>query len=256
MTDIFAELDADAAKAQVTSAPTDAESSRVGQLGAELAFLDERILKGNTLLRMLAERREQIVRKELVDAMDAIGQDKMGLPAHNADIEVVDYVKAGLPNPDTAKTAEDAAEMARLRAEGLAWLSAEGHEGVINTTLAVVMPKGTLPLARIMARTVLELFDANATVDSRLAWLHEAEVEKGQQSPGLLGWLALRNEPGIDPGSASIQEGVHWATLTSLLKDLLRRKDEHRKNPDELPLEALGATVGRMAVIKPRKEKK
>ena len=253
MTDIFAELDADAARAQVTSAPTDAESSTIGKLGAELALIDERLDKWGQVAKMLEERKNEIQFKLLVDAMDAVGQDRMGLPQHNADIVVVDWYRAGLPNPDTAKTREEADEKARLRLEGLNWLSENGHEGVVNTVLKIAMPKGSLPLARIMARTMMELFDANATPESRIAWLDTAEIEEGQQTPGLLGGLKSRNEPGVDPGSASIEEGVHWATLTSLIKDLVTKQ---KINPDELPKEALGATVGRKAEIKKRKTNK
>lgn len=253
MTDIFAELDADAARARVDSAPTDSESSTIGRLGAELGQIEDRLEKWGAVAKQLEERRNEIQFKLLVDAMDAVNQDKMGLPQFNADIEVVDWFRAALPNPDNAKTREEADQMALLRAEGLAWLADNGHDDVISTVLKVTMPKGSLPTARIMARTLMQLFDVNATVDSRLAWLHEAEIEEGQQSPGLLGWLATRNEPGIDPGSASIDEGVHWATLTSLVKDLVTKQ---KINPEELPKEALGATVGRKAVIKKRKAKK
>ena len=253
MTDIFAELEADAARAQVTSAPTDAESSTIGKLGLELAQIEDRLEKWGAVAKMLEERREIIMRRELVDAMDAIGQDKMGLPQFNCDIVTGDYVKAGLPNPDSnpKDTLEEKQRKAELRAEGLAWLADEGHDGVIATTLMLSMPKGSLELAEVMQRTLVALFGRDATVNSRLEFLMEEMDENDPESIGLLQHLAERNAPGIDPASVGIDESVHWATLTSLVKDLLKKEGS-----DKIPMEALGASSGRIAKIVKRKAAK
>lgn len=224
-----------------TRAPTPEDSLRLTALGQELVQIDERLKKWKLLAEELNLRKTKIQMQEMVDLMDEIGQDIIGLPnegEYGVDLVLSDYVKAGLPNP--GEKDDDFAEKMELRRQGLEWLG-EHAEGLINTTLAVTMPKGSLPHARVMRDTIVQLFGVESTPARRAEYLSEV----------LEPYLLERNEPGIQPGSVSIEEGVHWATLTSFVKEQVKKP-----GAEELPLDALGATVGRIVTIKPRKKPK
>lgn len=233
--DIFEQMESDAAK--LTRAPTDEELSTLTRLGLELVQIDERLTKYKAVAEELESRKKHIQTVEMVDLMDTVGQDVVGLPEQNVDLVLSDYVKAGLPNPSPEDP--DYEQKMALRQSGLLWLS-ENADGLISTTLIVKMPKGSLPLATLMQETIASLFGYGSTPESR-----RAHAEK------LLSTLEERNEPGIDPGSVSVDEGVHWATLTSFVKE-----QAVEKKRVDLPLDALGATIGRIVKIVKRRKKK
>jgi hypothetical protein len=87
---------------------------------------------------------------------------------------------------------------------------------ILSTTVVVTMPKGSL--------------------------------EKAKE---LVAYITSEQGGGVEAGRVEIAEGVHWGTLTSYVKEQVR----DRKRSD-LPLEALGATVGRIVKIVKRKAKK
>jgi hypothetical protein len=242
---IFDEMERDAVAFQ--KAPTAEESQTLTQMGLELVEIDRRLEKYAEVAKALMERKLQLQMKDMVSAMEAVNQDVIGLGDQNCDLVLSDYFKAGLPNPDTAKDDEERARMAVLRQQGIDFLTVDAPD-ILTTELIVTLPKGSLELAVLMRQTLVALFGAEATPDSRLVFLTE-EIEDGRSS--LLGLLAERNEPGFESGRAGITEGVHWGTLTSYVKEQVR----DRKRSD-LPLEALGATVGRIVKIVKRKAKK
>ena len=221
MTDIFAEMEADAASGQFKRAPTPEESANLTKLGQELVEIDRRIARGLALLKELGDRKNELQMRTLVDAMDAVGQDRIGLPGAGpddpgCDLVSSDYYKAGLPNPDTFKTEEEKAEAQRLRDEGIKWLS-EDEDGVniLTTTITVTLPKGSM--------------------------------EKAKE---LVGYLTSEQGGGVEESRVKLEEGAHWGTLTSFVKEQVREKKR-----SDLPLKALGATVGRIVKIVPRKKR-
>lgn len=218
VTDIFAEMEKDAASGAFKRAPTAEESANLTTLGRELVTLDRRIAAGVALLKQLGERKLELQMHVLVDAMDAVGQDRIGMPGEGDDLgcDLVsdDYYKAGLPNPDTFKTDEEKAEAQRLRDEGIAFLT-EDSPDLLSTTVTVTLPKGSL--------------------------------EKAKE---IVGYLTSEQGMGIEETRVSIDEGVHWGTLTSWVKEQIREKKR-----SDLPLKALGATVGRIVKIVPRKKR-
>jgi hypothetical protein len=165
--------------------------------------------------------------------MDHIGQDVIGLAEFDVDIKTEDYVFASIPNPDAEKDPEEAARKAELRAGAFAWLVENEHDGLIKTVVTVELPRG----AYADAQRIKALIDELPAVDP--------ETGEPIGNGGPLGYCAR------------VQESVHWGTLTSFVKEQLKRTDPVTGEPVELPLEKLGAVVGRVAkIVKRRKGKK
>ena len=226
MSDLFSQMAADAVADAARAAPTTEQSEGVRAKAVELVTIDQRIEKGEVLLAELKARREVIARRELVDAMDAIGQDVLGLAEFEVDIKTEDYVFASIPNPDGEKDPEVAARKAELRTGAFAWLVENEHDGLIKTVVTVELPRGAYADAQRIKRLIDEL--------------PALDPETGEPigNGGPLGYCAR------------IQESVHWGTLTSFVKEQLKRPEV------TLPLEMLGATVGRVAKIVKRKKGK
>lgn len=226
MTDLFAQMASDAIADAAKSAPSTEQSEGVRAKAVELVTLDQRIEKGEALLAELRARRETVARRELVDAMDAIGQDHIGLAEFDVDIKTEDYVFASIPNPESEKDPEAAARKAELRAGAFAWLVENEHEGLIKTVVTVELPRGAYEDALRIKRIIDEL--------------PALDPETGEPvgNGGPTGYCAR------------VQESVHWGTLTSFVKEQIKRPEV------TLPLEMLGATVGRVAKIVKRKKGK
>lgn len=223
MPDLFEEMAADSAAAALRSAPTPEQSQSVREIGVQLVTIDDRIQRGEALLAELKEQREIIMRRTLVDAMDAIKQDKMGLAEFGVDIVTSDFVHASLPSPGPKDDPAEAERKLALRRGGLAWLVEEGHGDLIKTIVVVELPRG----AREDAMRIKKLIE-------ELPALYEDGSMRGNGEPS--GFLA------------QVDETVHWATLTSFVKEQLKRGGA------SLPLEKLGAIVGRIAKIVKRKK--
>lgn len=215
--DIFQMMEADA-KAKLERAPSEAESSKITALGQELAQIESRLIRGEALMKELNARKQAIMTKDLVDAMDAIGQDVMGLPDQNLDIVVGTKYRASLPAKPKPEDEFFEAKAERRR-KGLQWLRDDGHDGVINTEVVLTFPRGMDQAARQIAAEMQD---------------RAAELE--------------RMDSGIS-FTVDIDESVPWATLTKLVKSLT---EDH--NRTDLPLDLLGATIFRIAEIKARKK--
>lgn len=219
MTDIFKEMESDAASGAFKRAPTSEESKNLTTLGRELVEIDKRLTKYAEVAAELTARKTELQMRVLVDAMDAVGQDHIGIPGEGpddpgCDLVSDDYVKAGLPNPDNAKTDEERAEMAQLREEGIAFLTEDAPD-ILTTTVTVTLPKGCL-----------------------------------EQAQEIVGYLTSEQGMNIEPARVRLEEGAHWATLTSYVKEQVKKKGR-----SDLPLKALGATIGRIVKIVKRKRK-
>lgn len=215
--DIFSMIEEDA-QAKLTKAPSDADSSRITALGLELALIESRMEKGAELMKLLSERRQAIMEKDLVDAMDAIGQDRMGLAQQDVDVEVKTKVHAALPAKPKENDENYEAKMAK-RSSGLNWLRADGHEAVINTKVVLTFPRGMDGKARQLA----------AEMSDRAAELREMQGADGTFE-------------------VDVAEDIPWATLTKLVKELTEQ------GRSDIPLDLLGARVFRLASIVKRKK--
>lgn len=220
--DVFALMD-QANRAVVKKLPTKAESEGLLKIATELGMLDDRIEKGEALLKQLKERRETIQTKDLVDAMDAIGQDSMGLKEYDADITVVTKYHASLPalpNPDKKPAEYKIAFDKRQRA--FEWLKKEEHDGLIVTEVVLTFPRGGAQRAFQVAEEMQQRVEEHA-----------------------------RHHDGERPFKVDANETVHWAALTTLVKSLT--VDHGRA---DLPLSDLGASIFRFAEITKRTERK
>lgn len=224
--DIFEEMERDA-RARLQAGPSADQSSRLTALGQELAKIEDWVQRAEALIKQRNERAWEIKTKELVDVMLEAGQDLMGLPGSGVDLKLEDYYRASLPNPDTLK--EDTPERDRaeeLRGQALNWLEENGHEDIISTTLTVTMPKGSLELANKIRDELIAKYSVPNDADT----------------------------PAIGAGAIKVAEGVHHMTLTSWLKGQDKKAREAGRVLD-LPLEALGATIGKIVKIIKRKER-
>jgi len=211
---IFEEMERDGAAFK--RAPTEEESRNITTLGLELVEIDQRLEKYAQVAKELVARKQELQMRVLVDAMDAVGQDVIGLGDQGVDLKLDDYFKAGLPNPDADPkiSPEERARLVELREQGIAFLTEDAPD-ILTTTVTVTLPKGSLEQAR-----------------------------------EIVGYLTSEQGMGLEPGRVKLEEGAHWATLTSYVKEQVRE----RKRSD-LPLEALGATVGRIVKIVKRKKR-
>lgn len=201
----------------VTRAPTDQATRRVAAAARELALADARLKRAEALCEQVRQRRNHLATKVLPELMDSAGQDRAGLPDMGCDV-VVEPVCSAVIRADWPLDKREAA---------FAHLEALGAGDLVRATLVVEFAREDLPLARR---------------------LHEAVVK----------WLAQRR--GAEP-AVSLNMGVHWKTLTSWLANHLAREQEHDphaapRNTPAVDLETLGATVGRICRVVPRKKDK
>lgn len=256
--DIFAEIEADASSGRFTRAPTKEELGSLTGLGNELMEIEERLIRYEAVKNQLVERKNQIQHRDLPRLMDEVGQDVIGLADHGVDIKVEDYCKAGLPNPDTGKTDEDKMRLASLRAQGVEFLT-EVAPDLLQTTVLVQLPKGQLETAQAILRTLTapegQIAIQMPAEFRELAQNLVAEItsHQGYGVPEDQVRLVEAEGFGLAPGQVTLAEGAHWATLSSWLKDVVKNS---KIEIEKIPLEAIGATLGRFAKIVKRKKVK
>lgn len=210
-----------AADAKAKRAPTQDELSKIAALADELARINDFIIRGTEALKQKAARRDEIMSKDLLDVLDAASMDSMGLPQYEADIKVSTKYRASLPAiPEPHK--DNYEEKVAQRARGLKFLRDDGHDGLIVTEMVVTFPRGGLQRA-------LQL---------------EAELQDRAKE-------YADTHDGVEPYGIETKETVHHSALTSLVKSLTEDKGR-----TDLPLADLGASIFRIAEIKPRSERK
>src|SRR5262249_50025047 len=106
------------------------------------------------------------------------------------------------------------------RQKGLDWLVQDGADGLITTDVVLTFPRGGAREARQIA----------------------AEMEDRARE------LVAQDASSFD---VEVDEGVHWASVTSFVREQI--EDKHR---DDIPMELLGAQAFRIVQIKARKQKK
>lgn len=109
------------------------------------------------------------------------------------------------------------------REAAFAYLESTGNGDLIKTTVAIAFPRRMLAAARWLTGAITTLFH----------YMNEAKV------PGTPEALP---EP-------TVEMGVAWNTLTAFVREQL-------ENGDPIDVDVLGATVGWIAKVKPRKESK
>jgi hypothetical protein len=242
--------DAGAAEAASSQKASDSDIASLRAGGEKLAAMDAAIATLETLRDDLSRRREKMMMEELPTRMMELRVPSVGLPDVTpeqwlrdgaaelaraarilggesndpAEIEARQAILDGIKTPDkVVLTLEDWAH-ANIAADwepekkekALQWLVENGCEGMIKSQLVLQFARGEKKLA-----------------DKVVAAIRKA-----------LGKRA-------DEVSLEISEAVPWNTLTSFVKE-----EVFEKNNSELPLELLGARVGKRARLAKERKKK
>lgn len=123
--------------------PADGELSRVATLGHELLTLDQRIERGEQLLKDLKEQRRLIAEATLPEAMDAVGQRGLRDFTLNDGSRVRVNLKFrcgqldDLPDDPKKETQRPLPE----RIAALTWLDENGHGDLARRTVIIILGK-------------------------------------------------------------------------------------------------------------------
>lgn len=194
--------------------PTEGELSRVAQLGEELATLDQRIQRGEALLKELKAARALIAEGTLPEAMDAVGARGLRDFTLNdgSRVSVKLVYRCGqlddLPMDPKKESQRSIAE----RQAALDWLADNGHGDLARRTVTIVLGKDS-------AETEAKI---KAYVDS----------------------LRLNS---LRYSAANV---VPWNSLSAFVRDLDSRT-ESIETP--IPMDLLGVTKLRVAEVKKSK---
>lgn len=203
--------------------PARVSSDKLDQL-KKLAREDRAILKrienGNALLETLNNEHTEYKTKKLPELMESLGVPSIEIegvgnePPFKAEIR--SYYVAGIKAdwPDDQKKA------------GFDYLKSIGHDDLIKTYVGFAFPKG------VSMSQIAEFIKLAAKI--KIA---------GKKVKGKLTTVRIPD--------AEIERGVHWATLTSWLKDQV---ENHDFVPRASDLDKIGATIGRIVDIKEVKE--
>jgi hypothetical protein len=155
--ELAAEMEASPA---APAAPASLES--IQALGKEVNVLDERISKGEELLKELKARKNAILSKELVDALDSTGMEDFSVDGRK--FEVGPYYHASIPK-EKADEAHD-------------WLEKHDAGDLIKYELIITFPKDCEEEAASLERYVRERYQ-----------MAEVEKKRGVPWARLTSWL-------------------------------------------------------------------
>lgn len=214
--DLMAELSAEAA--DLKSIPSEQGMARLRKLGVELVEVDQTVTRLTAELAAANARFNELVHKEMPDLMAEIGQDRIGLPnvyENGADLVSQPYYKANIAAEWPPEQREAAFD----------YLDKLGAAEIVKNVVSLPFSRGQALLARAFVAAV--------------------------QSPQFVELLAA--EAGRDVNDYSLPpvevgKSVPWGTLTAYVKEQIEKGTV-------LDLPKLGATVGTVVKIKPRKAK-
>jgi len=228
MSDFMAQLAAEAADVDLSTVPTEEGMTRLRQLGEELVETDRKIREAEAQVKTLTERRMALAHREMPDLMAEIGQDRIGLPnagEHGVDLVSEPYAKASI-------SAEWEAERIAAAFEHLELL---GAGDLIKNVVSLQFNRGD-----------------HEQVQGFLAALRTEEfttivldVLRERQPEG------TNEDVAFDLPHPDVKMSVPWNTLTSYVKEWVSR--DHDETDPVMDLEKLGAVVGTIVKIKPRK---
>lgn len=207
-----------------TDAPSEGESRDLTTMGRELFMVDSNISALESQLEAAKVRRKELTEKELPDYMMKVGQDLIGLPEFGVDLELDYYYHANIAadwEPEKRQTAFD-------------YLASLGEEDMIKAEFTILFPKYMLPVARWLAEQVKKL-KPKMEISEEVGSGKKRTVRKVMRT--------------VDIPEAVVGLSVPWNTLTAWLKRRLQAGEE-------VDLDVLGATVGRIVKIKEREQPK
>ena len=219
MTDLMSQLAAEAA--DLSSIPSEDNSARLRKLGMELVQVDAEVTRLEAQLEEKKKRRLELQHKEMPDLMMELRQDRMGLPDANVDIELKPYFKASIP----------ADWEAERREAGFQHLEELGAGSIIRNTLTLSFDKGD--------HAKVQVVQAALASDEFIQLLES-------MAPQITSEQLTFEMPPVEVGMT-----VPWNTLTSFVKEWYSKP--HGEDEPTMDLDKLGATVGYIVRIKPRK---
>lgn len=171
------ELAAEAA--DLKAIPTEAGSARLRKLGLELMDVDRRLEDAEALAKKLAERRNQIMMKDMPALMQEVGQDKIGLPDAGVDLELKPYFHANIAADWEPEKREAAFN----------YLRDQDAEAIIQSVMSVAAGRGDdEKMQRLIQRVTQMLAElelaANITVGQSVPWNTLTAWLKGQIQTG------------------------------------------------------------------------
>lgn len=220
MSDFMSQLAAEAADVSLSSVPSEEGMTRLRKMGEELVDTDRQIREAEALVKRLSERRLALQHREMPDLMAEIGQDKIGLPhagEYGVDLVAEPYAKASI-------SAEWEAE--RIQA-GFEHLELLGAGDLIKNMVNFQFNRGDHEIVKAFLSAIRS----------------DEFVELVQRQ--------TNEELTFETPHPDVKMSVPWNTLTSFVKDWVSR--EHDETDPVIDLEKLGATVGIIVKIKPRK---
>jgi hypothetical protein len=135
--------------------PPAAGLESLAELATSLVAVQERIARGEALLKELKEQARQLGEDAIPSKMDELGMRTFTLTTGH-EVRVESVISASLSGPQKPKA--------------IAWLRATGHDSLIKRDLTVSFPKGAdqdahacLQLLRTHAYTVSDKEDVNTT---------------------------------------------------------------------------------------------
>lgn len=212
--------------ADVSSAPSDSDVTRLRETGEKLVRADSDVRRLEAELDDAKRHRHQLAHKTLPDIMNELGTDSLGLAEANADLVLSAYYHANI-----SKDWED-----QKRAAGFAHIEELGGGDIVRAIMTVSAGKGDLETLRLFfdfSQTVTQASfsdDQQERIRAATDWLLEHGQKMGQFS-----------------ASWDLELAVAWNTLTSFVR-------EQTERGAKMNLDALGATVGEVVKIKPRKD--
>lgn len=226
--DFLSQLEADAEGVDLSSAPSDRDASRLSKLGQELWEQDLLVRKLESELEHAKKERTRLAHKDLPALMEEIGQDRIGLPKageFGVDLVAEPYVHANI--------SKDWDDERRLAAFNL--LDRKGDGALIKNVMTFQFDRGD----HEKVKAFLDVIDSDDF----------AELMRERLGDGV-------ND--ILPPPPALEMTVPWNTLTSYVKaqhsaGTLHESWMAEEDPPIDPLETLGATVGTVVKIKPRK---
>lgn len=183
-----------------TRAPTEEESASLAAMGRRLLEAERAIEDLETALAERRAERQKLVREEMPAYMQAIGQDRVGLPDSEVDLVLEPYYYANI--------AADWDPARRRRA--FEWLEEHGGGDLIKLNLTYGFRRGEAALARWL-RNLVGAFTRLLPGDP--VDLPEPTVREEVHHQTLTAWLRERVEAGDE-----VDLEVLGATVGSVVK--------------------------------------
>lgn len=227
------ELMAEASSIDLTTVPTEQASALLRDACQKLYDSTQELKALEAQVSAKKKDINQLESRTIPDIMMSIGQDKIGLPdagEHGVDIELKPYHHANIANDWDDER----------RAAAFNVLERNGDGDLIRNVITMSFTKGE-----------------NEKVKAFLSSIDDVRFEELMREKATEAG-ALINHFELPP--ADIKMTVPWNTLTSYVKEqdtkgTLFREWMTQAEPPVDPVEALGATIGHVAKIKPRKGK-